>query len=80
VGDDPRAKRQKALGAAIRAQREETGLSQEEFAHQAKLHRNYVGRVERGELNLSFASLTTIANALGIELSALLREYERRLR
>jgi transcriptional regulator with XRE-family HTH domain len=70
----PRArspKRQKALGQAIREARGE-GLSQEELADRAQLHRTYIGSVERGERNASLVSLLRIADALGLKLSDLL--------
>ena len=66
-----------ALGAAIRRLREQKGLSQEQFGFETQLHRNYIGRVERGELNLSFDRLVRVARALGVPLSELMSEYER---
>lgn len=65
-----------ALGKAIRRRRLELGLSQEGLADVAKLHRTYMGAVERGERNLTIQSLLRIAEALGTSASALLREAE----
>lgn len=47
--------------------------SQEELADRANLHRNYVGAVERGEQNLTIASLHTLAATLGVKLIDLVR-------
>lgn len=59
------------LGQRIRAKRRELGLSQEGLAHEAGLDRSYVGRIERGEHNLTFVSLVKIARAMGCDVAAL---------
>jgi transcriptional regulator with XRE-family HTH domain len=59
------------LGQRIRAARRELGMSQERLAHESGLDRSYVGRVERGEHNLTFISLVKIARALGRDVAAL---------
>lgn len=64
------------LGRAIRARRESSGASQEGFADAVGLHRTYVGGIERGERNPSFANLCRIAEGLRVRLSVLLREAE----
>ena len=51
-------------------------LSQEELAHRARVHRTYLGGLERGERNPSIASLLKVAEALGIRVSTLLVEAE----
>lgn len=50
----------------------EAGLSQEELGYETGLHRNYIGGVERGELNASFASIIKLAAGFGISPSELL--------
>ena len=65
------------LGRAVRRLREEQGLSQEAFAAVAKVNRTYVGRVERGQPNISLDNIERIARALGISAAALLAEAER---
>ena len=60
------------LGQRIRKLRLEMNYSQEELAHRAKLHRTYVGMIERGEKNITLRNLFKIAQALKISASALL--------
>jgi transcriptional regulator with XRE-family HTH domain len=64
----------KLLGANLRRERKARGLSQEELADLARLHRTYVGSVERGERNVSIDNIERLARALGIEIAALLRK------
>lgn len=61
-----------SLGEKIRAQRIAIGLSQEELANIAGLHRTYIGSVERGERNVSVHNIVSIARALSVTPSALL--------
>ncbi len=57
---DPR----KQFGSALRAARVQRGLSQEQLASLANLHRTYVGAVERGERNISLLNIWKLAKAL----------------
>jgi transcriptional regulator with XRE-family HTH domain len=66
------------LGAAVRELRACRRLSQEELGFRARLHRNYVGAVERGEINPTFRTLRTLADGLDVELSSLIRLCEER--
>lgn len=59
------------LGQRIRERRHRLGLSQEELAHVAGLDRSYVGRIERGEDNLTFASLVKLCLAMQCDIAAL---------
>ena len=54
------------VGFNIRRIREERGLSQEELAALAGLHRAYVGQIERGEKNIGLKNLEKIAKALEV--------------
>jgi transcriptional regulator with XRE-family HTH domain len=56
-----------ALGAAIRAAREQAGLTQEEAASQAELHPMTYGGIERGRLLPSVATLTKLCVVLKID-------------
>jgi transcriptional regulator with XRE-family HTH domain len=57
-----------ALGAAIRAIRQERGETQEAFAATAELDRSYYGAIERGEFNLTLDTITKIASGLGMSV------------
>jgi CheY-like chemotaxis protein len=59
------------LGAAIKAERSILGISQEELAYRAGLHRTYVSDVERGARNPSIESVERLATALKLSVSVL---------
>lgn len=58
----------------LRQIRQIRGLSQEELADLAGLHRTYVGSVERSERNVSIDNMERFAKALEIDLTELLTE------
>lgn len=62
------------FGEKVREIRKEKGLSQEELAHKADLHRTYIGMIERAEKNITLLNIQKIANALQINISNLLEE------
>ena len=63
----------KRLGQRIQKLREQEGWSQEEFAARCGINRSYMGRIERGELNLTLETAQKVAKGLGKTVSALLR-------
>lgn len=65
-----------SLGTTIRALRESKGISQTELAARTKFHRNWIGRVERGQVNLTVYCLIRIAETLETTASAILRKSE----
>jgi transcriptional regulator with XRE-family HTH domain len=66
------------LGEVVRAERERRGLSQEALADLASVSRSHIGEIERGEVNLSFVTLSEISTGLGLRLGDLIDRYERR--
>lgn len=62
------------VGQAIRAIRKEKGISQEALADAATIDRSHLGRIERGERNLTVLNLAKIAHALNAKVSEILRE------
>lgn len=61
----------KSFGAAVRHRRGRLGISQEELAGRAGLHRTYISDVERGARNVSLESIHRLASALDIPMSLL---------
>lgn len=66
-----------ALGRAIRELRARRGMSQEQLGIAADMHRNYIGAIERGEINATFKILLKLRDGLGIRLTELILVYER---
>ncbi len=64
------------LGQAIRREREKLGLSQEEFAERANVHRTYISSIELGKVSMGIEIANALAHALGITLSELVRKAE----
>ena len=62
----------KKFGEKVRKLRREKGISQEELAHQAELHRTYIGMIERAEKNITLINIKKIANALEVNIKELI--------
>ena len=62
-----------SLGKRVRSLREQQGVSQEALAEVSKLHRTYIGGIERGLRNPSVKSLDRIAKGLGVEIALLFK-------
>lgn len=58
---------QRIVGKNLRAYRQAKGLSQEAFAELIGMHRTYIGGVERGERNLTLATVERYAEAIGLD-------------
>jgi len=64
------------FGTNLRIRREALGLSQEEAASRAGLHRTYLGSVERGERNICLINIAKIALALKCSAADLMQRVE----
>lgn len=60
------------IGAAVRARRISLGLSQEALADHAGIDRSHMGKIERGERNVTLLNMAKLARALSCALSDLL--------
>lgn len=58
----------KAFGQRVRELRTSQNLSQEMLANLADVPLSQIGRIERGELNLTLSSISALANALNIQI------------
>ncbi|HLJ28529.1 MAG TPA: helix-turn-helix transcriptional regulator [Candidatus Angelobacter sp.] len=63
-----------ALGTRIRELRTKKGWSQESFADECGINRSHMGQVERGETNMTFATLYFISQRLEISIAALFQD------
>lgn len=61
------------LARSLRAAREVRGLSQEELAGRAGLHRTYVSSVERCERNITIDNIERLARAIELDVVDLLK-------
>lgn len=59
----------KQFGDKVRAERTRLGLSQEELATKAGVHRTYIGMIERGEKNITLGNIEKITKALKISIT-----------
>ncbi|MDD9802398.1 MAG: helix-turn-helix transcriptional regulator [Deltaproteobacteria bacterium] len=57
------------FGQKVREERVRQGLSQEELAARAGVHRTYIGMIERAEKNITLESIEKIATALNIRIA-----------
>jgi len=61
----------KQFGDNVKRLRKAKGWSQEDLAKRTKLHRTYIGSIERSERNVSLINIERIANALDVKIRAL---------
>lgn len=59
------------FGKKVREERERQNLSQERLGQLAKVHRTYIGMIERAEKNITLTNMEKIARALGKKVNEL---------
>jgi transcriptional regulator with XRE-family HTH domain len=64
-------------GFAVKSRRQELGLTQEDLADRAGIHRTYLSDVERGSRNICLIDIERVAAALALPASELFRLAER---
>lgn len=60
-----------ALGDAIRRARADRQISQEALADAAGIDRSHMGKIERGERNVTVLNIKRVAGALSLPIAAL---------
>jgi len=73
----PSEQPQPAIGKAIRQVREKRGLTQEAVAHDAGITTATLGVIERGLSNPTWATVKSIAAALGVSIGELAKRSEK---
>ncbi len=63
----------KSIGMNFRVERVRQRLSQEQFAELADVHPNYIGKVERGEQNLTVKKIVDLANSINVNVEQILK-------
>lgn len=64
------------FGSAVKARREALGLTQEDLAEKARIHRTYLSDVERGTRNLALVNIERLAAALAMSMAELFAAVE----
>ena len=64
------------IGRKIREQRKQSDINQENLALAAGIDRSYMGRIERGEVNLTVDKLYQLASALNCQVCVLLPDVQ----
>ena len=64
------------FGNKVKLTRKQKGLSQEELASRANLHRTYIGMIERAEKNITLINMLKISEALDVTICELLESYK----
>lgn len=75
MGTDSKAKKiREEFGVAVRKRRHKLGLSQEEFAEMAGIHRTYVSSIELGKVDVGISVAYKLSEALKMPLWKILKE------
>ena len=69
---------QARFGAVVRRYRSRLGISQEELAWRADMHRTYLADIERGMRNVSLLRIVRLVDALGLTLGRFFSAMEQK--
>lgn len=69
----------RTFGALVQRLRLERGFSQDTFAQACRLERAHVGKIERGEVNVTVATTLKLVGGLGLTLTTFFSELEKEL-
>ena len=67
----------KLFGEKVRSVRTAKGISQDKLAVKTQIDRSYIGRIDRGEVNITLDKLYLLASALECEPEELLPKVVR---
>ena len=63
------------FGQRVRSQRIMLGISQEELAARADVHRTYIGMIERAEKNITLENIEKICKALDLTIGEFFKDF-----
>ena len=63
------------FGNKVRDERTKLGISQEELAARAGVHRTYIGMIERAEKNITLENIKKVCKALGLSISDFFKDF-----
>ena len=63
----------RAFGKAVREQRLQKGMSQQQLSDKCGLDISYIGQIERGQRNPTLGVMHGLASVLGVKVSDLMR-------
>ena len=66
----------RTFGALVQRLRLERGFSQDTFAHACRLERAHVGKIERGEVNVTVATTLKLIRGLDLTLPGFFSKLE----
>jgi len=73
VPKEARSEASKTFGERVRARRQELGQSQEKLAEGTDLHWSFVGRIERGQANVTLRTIIRLGEVLDIDPGELVK-------
>ena len=63
------------FGKKVREERVKQNLSQEKLAQRAKVHRTYIGMIERAEKNITLLNIEKIVKALNLRIADFFNDF-----